>query len=53
MNIERIPNAFEMHITRHRVIAISGEIQAFWNLLLLVHSQSMKIRQKEKENLLA
>lgn len=51
MNIEIMPNTFEMHITRHQVIAISSKIQASGNLLLLVHSQSMKINHKE--NLLA
>lgn len=53
MNIESMPNTFEMHITRHQVIAISSQIQSLGNLLLLVHPQSMKISHKEKENLLA
>jgi len=51
MNTERMPNTFEMYITRNLVIAISSQMQAFGNLLLLIHSQSMKISHKKKENL--
>lgn len=47
MNIERMPNTFEMHITRHQVIAISSQIQSFGNLLLPVRPQSMPQRERE------